>query len=297
LIRSMTGFGEASSHAADGVHYFLEIRSLNSRYFKAVIRLPDEFQGLEAEVESELRRRLTRGSVTLAASCTDVSAGAAYTINHKALAAYIQQLQETPQISGGQVKVEIAPLLSLPGVLQPPANEEARLDRARAEFLKLLTKAAGDLIKMRAKEGAALLEDLLAQRDLILERLKIIRERAPQVVQDYELRLRNRIEMMLRDADLKIDSVDIIREIAVYAERSDISEEITRLGGHMEQYTQLLTNSEDKPVGRTLDFLAQEMLREANTMASKSSDTGISRAIVEIKGAIDRIKEQVQNIE
>jgi uncharacterized protein (TIGR00255 family) len=118
---------------------------------------------------------------------------------------------------------------------------------------------------MREREGAALLDDLLSQRDLILDRLKIISERAPQVVQDYELRLRGRIEMMLREADLKIDSVDIIREIAVYAERSDISEEITRLGGHMEQYTQLLTAQADKPVGRTLDFLAQEMLREANT--------------------------------
>ncbi len=297
MIRSMTGFGEAASHGSDGAHYFLEIRSLNNRYFKATIRLPDEFQGLEAEIESDLRRRLTRGSVTLTGTCSEASGAAAHTINHEALAGYIEQLRKTPQIASGEVKIDVAPLLTLPGVLQPPANEEARLEKARAAFGALLEKACANLHAMRAKEGAALLEDLLAQRDLILDRMSVVRDRSPQVLQDYELRLRNRIEMMLRDAELKVDTVDVIREIAVYAERSDISEEITRLTGHMEQYTQLLTQNAGKPVGRTLDFLAQEMLREANTMASKSSDTTLSRAVVEIKGAIDRIKEQVQNIE
>lgn len=295
----MTGFGEASSHAPDGAHYFLEVRSLNNRYFKSVIRLPDEFQGLEAEIESELRRKLTRGSVTVTATCGESTGAAAHTINHQALGEYIRQLQATPQVASGEVKIDIAPLLTLPGVLQPPANEEARLERARTQFLALLSKACANLIAMREREGTALVEDLFANRDVILDRLKIISARAPQTIQEYEARLRQRIETMLREAELRVDSVDIIREIAAYAERSDISEEITRLTGHMEQYTQLLTpkTTGDKPVGRTLDFLAQEMLREANTMASKSADVTLSRAIVEIKGAIDRIKEQVQNIE
>ncbi len=314
MIRSMTGFGESSTQTSDGAHYFLEIRSLNGRYFKATIRLPEEFQGLEAEIDAELRRRLTRGSVTVSASCTEASASAAYRINHLALEAYIGQLKQTPQVAAGEVKIDIAPLLSLPGVLQPPANEEDRHERARAAFLGLLEKACRNLLAMREREGAALLEDLLGQRDLILDRLKIVRDRAPQVTVEYENRLRSRIQTMLKEADVKVDAVDVIREIAVYAERSDVAEEVTRLAGHMDQYTQLLTGSAggvggggaggggsgvggDKPVGRTLDFLAQEMLREANTMASKSSDTTLSRAVVEIKGAIDRIKEQVQNIE
>jgi len=140
-------------------------------------------------------------------------------------------------------------------------------------------------------------DDLVSQRDLMAERLEVIKSRAPASVRDYEQRLRQRIQMMLQDAELKLSEVDLIREIAVYAERSDISEEITRLQGHLEQYIELLSVKDDKPVGRTLDFLAQEMLREANTMASKSSDSTMSKAIVEIKGAIDRIKEQVQNIE
>ncbi|MGD9689818.1 MAG: YicC/YloC family endoribonuclease [Phycisphaerales bacterium] len=293
----MTGYGEATSHSADGTHAYLELRSLNNRYFKAVIRLPDEFEGLEAEIESELRRRLTRGSVTLKATFGEATGAAAHAINHLALGEYVRQLKETPQVAAGEVRIELGALLGLPGVLQPPGNEAARHERARVEFLRLLDKACANLLAMRLREGAALVEDLVAQRDVILDRLKTVAARAPQVVQDYEIRLRQRIEMMLKDADLKVDSVEIIREIAVYAERSDISEEITRLSGHMDQFTQLLTSAGEKPVGRTLDFLAQEMLREANTMASKSGDTTISRAIVEIKGAIDRIKEQVQNIE
>lgn len=296
MIRSMTGFGEASAEI-QGVHYFLELRSLNSRYFKALIRLPDQFQGLEAELEAELRRRLRRGSVTLSATCTDVSARAAYSINHQALARYVEQLHQTPQIAQGKVAIDLGALLTLPGVLQPPQDEEARLDRAREAFMSLLDKSCAGLLEMRAREGKSLLEDLIAQREVISRHLKTVGGRAPAAVADYENRLKARMEMMLKDASLTVQPGDLIREIAVYAERSDISEEIQRLTGHLQQYTELLTQNGGQAVGRTLDFLAQEMLREANTIASKSADSDIARAIVEVKGAIDRIKEQVQNVE
>ena len=292
----MTGFGEASAQI-DGVHYFVEVRSLNSKYLKAAIRLPDAYQGLEAEMEAAIRHLLARGTVTVTATCTDVSESAAFEINHRALERYIEQVRKARSIAGGEVKLDIGPLLGLPGVLQPPPNEEQRLHRARAAFLPLLTKACDGLIAMRRQEGTLLLEDLLAQRDFMATRLSAIAERAPTVVADYEKRLKLRIEAMLAAADRKVEPVELIREIAVYAERTDIAEEIKRLGGHIEQYTKLLTDPDERPVGRTLDFLAQEMLREANTIASKSPDSEISRAIVEVKGAIDRIKEQVQNVE
>ncbi len=150
---------------------------------------------------------------------------------------------------------------------------------------------------MRTQEGQLLLNDLLEQRDVIATRLAMIAERAPGVVAEYERRLKARIETLLTAADRRVEPVELIREIAVYAERTDIAEEIKRLSGHIDQFTSLLTQSGGRPVGRTLDFLAQEMLREANTIASKSPDSEISRAIVEVKGAIDRIKEQVQNVE
>ncbi len=296
MIRSMTGYGEASSESGSA-HHFLELRSLNNRYFKATIRLPDEFQGLEAELEAELRKRLSRGSVTLVARASDSSANAAFGINHAALESYIQQLKNTPQVASGEVRIDLGPLLNLPGVMVPPADEEVRLETARTAFMALLERASASLIAMRTREGAALVEDLLAQRDVIESHLRTVSDRAPQVVEDYELRLKSRIELMLKDASLRIDPPDLIKEIAVYAERSDISEEIQRLGEHIKQFTELVTASGGKPVGRTLDFLAQEMLREANTMASKSADSLISRSVVEIKGAIDRIKEQVQNVE
>lgn len=298
----MTGYGEASAQI-DGVHYFVEVRALNNKYFKAVIRLPEMFQGLEAEMESRLRQRLTRGTVTLSASCTDASASAAYDINHLALDRYVQQLRRVSNVANGELKLDVASLLSLPGVLQPPSDEEDRLNRARAAFGPLLDRAIDALLAMRQREGRLLVDDLNQQRALIADRLGHIRERAPSVIADYEKRLKARIEAMLQSAatihpdGARVDPADLIREIAVYAERTDIAEEITRLGGHLDQFAHLLSGKEDRPLGRTLDFLAQEMLREANTIASKSPDAVISKATVEIKGAIDRIKEQAQNVE
>jgi len=296
VIRSMTGFGDAAA-TVQGVHYFVEARSLNSRYFKAVVRLPEEFQGLEAEIEAELRQRLRRGSVVCVVQINDASESVAYSINHKALTGYIAQLKQAEQIKSGEVSIEIGPLLSLPGVLQPPANEEFRIERTRAALKPLLIKAMDGLLNMRAREGDAVKAELETQRDVMARELVKVEGRAPQVAKDYEVRLKQRVENMFKDAAMVANPVDLIREIAVFSERADIREEIQRLGGHIKQFSELLAVSDDRQVGRTMDFLTQEMLREANTMGSKSGDSDISRAVVEIKGAIDRIKEQVQNIE
>lgn len=296
MIRSMTGYGESSSQT-NGSHYFVEVRSLNNKYFKATIRLPEEFQGLEAEMEASLRSRLTRGTVTLNARCADASANAAYDINVRALARYVEQLRALPETASGALKIELATLLTLPGVLQPPTNEEARFEAARGAFLALLEKACNDLVAMREREGRSLAHDLDQQRSFIAQRLALIEERAPSVVHEYETRLKTRIESMIREAGISLQPVELIREIAVYAERTDIAEEVKRLHGHLEQFGDLLSSRDDRPIGRTLDFLAQEMLRETNTIASKSPDAAIARAAVDVKGAIDRIKEQAQNVE
>ncbi len=291
----MTGYGEAST-TVDGIHYFLEIRSLNNKYFKASIRLPDVFQGLEAEIESRLRQRLTRGTITLSATCSNSSASAAHEINTAALDRYIVQLRTLPMFASGAT-IDLAALLSLPGVLQPPSDEEDRLTSARAALMPLLEKAIGSLTVMREREGVSLVEELRQHHALISDRLRLVGERAPSVIAEYEKRLKTRIESMLNGAEARVEAVDIIREIAVYAERTDIAEEISRLGGHLDQFNDLLSGREDRPLGRTLDFLAQEMLRESNTIASKSPDASVSKWIVEIKGTIDRIKEQAQNVE
>ncbi|MEO0511523.1 MAG: YicC/YloC family endoribonuclease [Planctomycetota bacterium] len=303
MIRSMTGYGEASSHVGD-VHYFLEVRSLNSKYFKTLIRMPDEFQGLEAEIESRLRARVARGSITVKAACTDASARAARTINHGALDAYVDQLRQAAAIASGDIAIDLSALIALPGVLQDSGNEEERLAQARQNFLTLLDRACEGLVEMRKAEGRALSADLAHHRDVIADRLTTILDRSPAVIRDFEARLKQRIEQLFDDAGMRPEAADLMREVAGYAEKTDIAEETNRLQGHIEQFTLLIEGRADvggagegKPIGRTLDFLAQEMLREANTMASKSSDVELSRAIVEIKGAIDRIKEQVQNVE
>lgn len=296
MIRSMTGFGEAAVQI-DGVHYFLEVRSLNAKYFKAVIRLPDDLQGLEAEMEAELRRRFNRGSISLVAKCTDASAEAAYQINQHALERYLAQIRSAPSIAQGEVRIDAGSLLSLPGVLQPPADEEGRLTQARSAFSSLLARACDEVIAMRGREGAPLRQDLESLRQRISDRLCLIRQLAPTVVDDYQQRLKARIDSLLADAAIRVDQTDLLREVAVYAEKTDIAEEVNRLDGHLEQFSEMISPESEGPIGRTLDFLTQEMLREANTMASKSNDAGISRAVVEIKGSIDRIKEQVQNVE
>ncbi|MFW6060603.1 MAG: endoribonuclease YicC domain-containing protein, partial [Phycisphaeraceae bacterium] len=141
-------------------------------------------------------------------------------------------------------------------------------------------------------------QDLLHQGEVIHDRLEIIRARAPQVIQEYQQRLHQRITELAAEAKLQVQQQDLIREVAVFAERSDISEELSRVAGHLDQLQQVVRGERGKdPTGRTIDFLAQELLREANTIASKSSDAEISRAAVDIKSAIDRIKEQAQNVE
>ena len=182
-------------------------------------------------------------------------------------------------------------------MLLPPSDEAERLEVTTAALVELASQACDALISEREREGRALAADLMGHHDYIAERLEQIAELAPGVVAGYEQRLRQRIEMLLEDADVATEPADLVREIAVYAERTDIAEEIARLREHLRHFEDLVSGGDDKPIGRTLDFVSQEMLREANTMASKSPDAAMSRLIVEIKGAIDRIKEQVQNAE
>lgn len=296
MIRSMTGFGEATTDV-QGVHYAVEVRSINNKFYKAAIRLPEELEGLEAEIDSRLRRRLTRGSITLKARLSDPTARAAYRINIEALQSYIERLGQLPHEVGHPVPIDVAGLIQLPGVLQPPSDFESRVEKAKPVIYDLLDSACDRLIEMRDREGAMLLEDLHRHYESIGARLERIAGRTQSVVEDYHQRLRARIESMLKDAGIHVNEADLVREVAIYAERSDIAEEITRLKAHLSQFRDLVDGNGGEPVGRTLDFLAQELLREANTIASKSNDAQISRDIVEIKGAIDRIKEQVQNVE
>jgi len=290
----MTGFGEASCRD-NGIEYSVEIKSVNNKYFKAIMRLPDSLQSLEAEMDVALRRRLDRGSVTLSISVSDTTEGAALDINKQALDRYVEQILSTKAVADG-AGFDIASLVNLPGVLCPPAEDHDRLANARAALIPLIDRACEQLIDMRTREGEDLAQDLMAQHASVSENLEVVVEQAPTIVAEYEKRLRSRIDTLLADAEITVDQVELIREIAVIAEKTDIAEEITRLRGHLKQFASRINGNDGSPVGRTLEFLTQEMLREANTMASKSPSAEIAQRIVEIKGAIDRIKEQVLNL-
>lgn len=294
MIRSMTGFGAASVDE-DGTRYALEIRTLNGKYLKAQVRLPEDLQGLEAELDSALSRRISRGSAVLVLKVTDLSAGAAATVNVAAVQRYLQQLLAIEGVGSGGVRVDLGALLVLPGVLVEPTTD--LLDRARPIAMTLLEEACAKLIGMREREGATLLRELHRHCDVIAGHLVVVEEHVPKLIELYQAKLRLRMESMLAEIGGAVREEDLLREVAVFAERSDVAEEVARLHGHLDQFRELVDGAGEEPVGRTLDFLAQEMLREANTIGSKCLDGEVSRRIVEIKGSIDRLKEQVQNVE
>ncbi|MEM9418513.1 MAG: YicC/YloC family endoribonuclease [Planctomycetota bacterium] len=301
MIRSMTGYGSASAEH-DGVQFSLELRSLNNRYFKAATRLPDEIAGMEALLESALRKRVSRGSFSLAVKVKVSDAAATSSINDQALMTYLDHLETVREkVQDESVQIDLTQLLALPGVLQPQTDDDALLAKAKAVLPQLLGDALDRLLEMRTTEGKALAEDLLGQVEHIRGQIKIVAERAPKVVDEYHQRLTARVDELMAKAKLKVDENDLLREVAVFADRADISEELSRMNGHLDQFTEIIQTGSpgkgDEPAGRTMDFIAQEMLREANTIGSKSNDTTISRAVVEIKSRIDRIKEQVQNVE
>jgi len=291
MLRSMTGFGSASSRK-DGVSLQVEIRTVNNKFYKANVRLPDPLQSLETEIDVAVSKQLSRGSVTVMVKFTDTSEHSIATINKEVLGNYINQLKEVDST----LSIDTSRLLLLPGVLSNDADDDVT-DRNRTELMNLVQEACNGVVEMRQREGKALEEDLQKHLSKIEADLSFIKERAPEIVEDYQARLLQRVQNLFSEIGKSVDEVDLLREVALFAEKTDIAEEISRLEGHLNQYRELIAGSDDEPIGRTLDFLAQEMLRESNTIASKCLDGDTSRRIVEIKGAVDRIKEQVQNAE
>ena len=293
MIVSMTGFGDATGEL-NGTHYSVEIRSLNNRFFKAIIKLPDTISGLEPELETVLREKLGRGSITYILKMRSDSAEAAYHINAPALKNYIQQLQAVQGLEKVS-SIDLAALLQLPGVCQEPRDESDEIAKHGDKVRELSETAINKLLAMRQREGLALFNDLMKHVQVIQTSLKAIEKRAPFVIDDYHKRLTQRVNQLLSKAEFQVNQQDLLKEVAVFAERADISEEIQRLTSHLDAFEQACRHGDH--AGRKLDFITQEMLREANTIASKANDAEIARNIVEIKGAIDRMKEQVQNVE
>jgi len=293
MMHSMTGFGQARREI-HGSQYAVEIRSVNGRYYKAIIRLPEMWSFLEPSIDQMLRKRLHRGSIHFSMRMRVVSADAAYEVNTAALERYIEHLETIrPEQSDVALSVDMGSLLQLPGVCNPPEPE--RLCReSQQPVMELIAEAMDTILAMRTEEGKAIARDLLGYCDAMETQIGVIRERAPLVVQDYHQRLTKRVADLVTKAELTIREDDLAREVAVFAERCDIAEELSRLASHLKQFRAAVAK-EDQP-GKKLEFITQEMLREANTTAAKANDSEIAAAVVELKTAIDRIKEQIQNV-
>lgn len=294
MISSMTGYGEASREA-DGMVFTVEIRSVNNRYFKSHLRLPDLAAFLDGELEKLLRDQIARGTVGYSLHMKNLSGTALFDIDEGTIQAYLRRLEGLGANSTIPCQIDLAGLLSLPGVVQPIEPQDEWVERLRKTVVELTSEALTELKRRRLDEGRTLAADLLENCQTMRRHLGEIRQRKDAVIGEYHEKLQKRANELLSGGPLRLDEELLAREVAVFADRCDISEELTRLESHIVQFEAQCRS--DGSAGRRMDFISQEMLREANTIGSKASDTTIGRAVIEIKCAIERIKEQVQNVE
>ena len=294
MINSMTGYGQGQGEV-NGVSYLVEIKTVNHRYFKAIIRLPEPVAFIEEDIDKLLRNNMSRGTINYVLRLKNSSVNALFDIDETALKTVAEKLNRAGSSAGINGSIDIGNLLSLPGIIQSALPTKKASEQIREKVLEVSLEAINKVKQMRAAEGGFLEADLKKHCSAIEKDLGQIRDRADIVLQEYAAKLKQRVDVLLAEVKLKLDEETLAREVAIFAERSDISEEVSRLDSHLRQFSQACRANE--LAGRRLDFISQEMLREANTIASKASDTESIRCVVDMKCRIDRIKEQVQNIE
>jgi uncharacterized protein (TIGR00255 family) len=290
----MTGFGEARSQAG-GLAVAVEIRTINSKHLKFTLRSSEGYSMLEPEIEAATRDVIRRGTVQLNLRVDRGSSVDDYRINTDVLENYRRQIEQYSGQMPGNDPLAMQMLLSLPGTVDEKKRGEYDPREDWPVIEPVIRQALAAVAKMRAEEGVALAADLAHNGRQIAEQLDAIASRAPEVVKSYQSRLTSRVQQALSELNVTVEPADLLREIALFADRSDISEEIVRLRSHLQQYEAALLMSESS--GRKLEFIAQEMGREVNTIGSKANDGEISRLVVEIKTALERIREQIQNVE
>jgi uncharacterized protein (TIGR00255 family) len=290
----MTGHGEARRHA-DGVDVAVELRAVNNRYLKVSTRLSEGYGALEPEVESLVRQHMRRGTLQVNVRIEREASPEDYRLNETVLAGYRQQLEAQYRRSGSDRPVQLEWLLGLPGVVREGGDHGEAVEAVWPLVEETLRESLQELTRMRAEEGAAMGADLRANGREIAQRLQAIEERAPLVVDAYRRRLTDRLNKLLEGCGVSVEAGDVVREVGVFAERSDISEEIVRLRSHLEQFSAIAEEPESN--GRKLEFVIQEMLRETNTIGSKANDAEIARHVVDIKTVIERMREMIQNVE
>ncbi len=290
-MNSMTGFGNGQAEHESLGSLAIELRSVNSRFLDLAIRLPQELTTFEPLARSELQKRFARGKIYLSTRFDPIPGAAErYLLNEPLL----KKLEEFCEERGATPSAES--LLGIEGVIQIQPDE-SRQDELKKLFIDALEQAAEGLDAERGREGAALRQALLEIHEQMRERLDAVEESRGQVVDKFRERLHERLDELLGPKSASLDPGRLEQEVAIFADKADISEEIMRLGAHLDRLKEILNPENPEVKGRALDFLAQEILREINTIGSKARDLDITRQVLELKGLVESLKEQIANVE
>lgn len=294
MLLSMTGFGEAR-HQDEQINIAVEVRTVNNRYLKLSTKCPDVYAAYEGEIEKIAREFISRGTVMVSIRVDRFTAGADVRLNEVALETLGRQLQGLSTKLEGFPAGSLSDLLMLPNTIIDESSKRIDIEADWKIIEDRLRAALQNLQKFREDEGRSMREDLLLQKGVIAEQLQQTRQRAPDVVNEYRTKILERVRKTLQETDAQVDETDLIRDVSIFADRADINEEIARLDCHLDQFETFL--NEKSSSGRKLEFLSQEMFREVNTIGSKANDVQIAHCVVEMKAAIEKVREMLQNIE
>lgn len=292
MLKSMTGFGRAQKEI-DGYVITVELKSVNHRYFEFSSRVPRQYGFLDEKLKSYINGKVSRGKiecyVTIEALNTDT---ADVVVNHTLATAYVNALKEIAKTYELKDDFGASTISRFPEVLVVRKSDEDE-EKLWGYVQEVCSEAIDKFVAMREVEGSKMKDDIYSRGQFILDCVSYIEERSPQTVKEYNDKLVERVHELL--GDVSLDESRILQEVAIYADKVAVAEETVRLRSHIEQLNTFI--SSDEPVGRKMDFLVQEINRETNTIGSKANDVDIARKVVDIKAEVEKIREQIQNIE
>ena len=293
-MRSMTGYGDAVSETPEFV-LGIDIKAVNNRFLKISSKISDEVSFLQVDLDEAVRKRLARGSIFFTLRFQPTTFSDLYQVNEDVVKKYVDTVKKLREELGSTEDVRLQDILTLPGAIK--ADDSVIPERAEVLPIALETmeNALAKMIEMREHEGGNLHEELRGRHENLGSLMGDVKKAAPQALEEHFRKLEERTRALLGEQKAGLDEGGVLREAALLAERSDISEEIARMDSHLEQFSETMESTE--PVGRKLEFICQEMFRESNTMGSKAPGSEVGRFVVEIKAEVDRLKEQVLNVE
>lgn len=291
MIKSMTGYGRAKL-SKDDREYQIEIKSVNHRYLDISVRIPKQLSYLEETIKKEIAKKVKRGKIDVFVTFENNSLeGKEIKINTELAKAYIDELKKLAEKENILSDIQVTEISKYPDVLNIQSSQDD--EKITEEVLETVTIATDNLVQMRETEGNKISEDLLKRLNIINKKVEEIAKLSTGLIEEYVVKLRERIQEILK-TDI-VDETRLAQETVIFADKSSIQEELTRLNSHIHQFKTLLNN--EGAIGKKLDFIIQEMNRESNTIASKSVKLEITNLVIEIKTELEDIREQIQNIE